>query len=73
MLSGDRVVGFVTSGGYGHRLKRSFGMGYLTHPDGITADMLRQGRFEVEVACRRHPVEVQFGPWFDPKGERPKA
>ncbi len=69
----DRIVGSITSGGYGHRLKRSFGMGYLTHPDGITADMLRQGRFEVEVACRRHPVEVQFGPWFDPKGERPKA
>jgi glycine cleavage system aminomethyltransferase T len=27
----------------------------------------------VAMACQRHPVEVQFGPRFDPRGERPKA
>lgn len=68
-----QIVGSITSGAYGHRLGRSFGMGYLYHPEGVTAEMLRQNRFEVEVACERYEVKAQLGAWFDPKSERIKG
>lgn len=67
-----KIVGSVTSGAYGYRLGASLGMGYVRHPDGVSADWLASGRFEVEVAIRNHPVKLQFAPWYDPKGERIK-
>jgi glycine cleavage system aminomethyltransferase T/glycine/D-amino acid oxidase-like deaminating enzyme len=73
ILLNGKILGSITSGAYGHRLKAVLGMGYLEHPDGITADFLRSNAFEVEVACVRYPVIAQLGPWFDPKGERIKA
>ena len=68
-----RIIGSVTSGGYGHRIGASLGMGYVTEPDGVSADFLRSGEFEVEVACERYPAELQLGPFYDPRNERIKA
>lgn len=67
------IIGSITSGAYGHRVKQSLGMGYFVHQDGISADMLRQNSFEVEIACERHEVRAQLGPWFDAKGVRIKS
>ena len=64
------IVGSVTSGGYGHRVKASLGMGYITHKDGVSAEFLRSGTFEVEVACKRYPALVQFKGFYDPGNER---
>ena len=44
--------------------------GALTLDSGVTADWLRSGEFEVEIAMKRHAAELQFGPWYDQKGER---
>lgn len=68
-----RIVGSITSGGYGHRLGASFGMGYVHNADGVDRAFLEGGRFEVEVACERYPATVQFAPFLDPKGTRIKA
>ncbi|NMM45634.1 FAD-dependent oxidoreductase [Rhodospirillaceae bacterium KN72] len=68
-----QIAGSVTSGAYGHRIKASLGMGYLTHPDGVDKALLAGGKFEVEVACERYPATVQLAPFFDPKSERVKA
>ena len=38
--------------------------------DGVTADWLAAGQWEVEVACRRYPCRVQLQPWYDPRNER---
>ncbi|MEO0893676.1 MAG: FAD-dependent oxidoreductase [Pseudomonadota bacterium] len=67
------IVGSITSGAYGHRIGASLGMGYVTHHDGVTKDLLQSGNWEVEVACDRFPVQVQLGPWFDPKNTRIRA
>ena len=68
-----QIAGSVTSGAYGHRIKASLGMGYLTHPDGVDKTLLEGGTFEVEIACERYPVTVQLAPFFDPKSDRVKA
>lgn len=67
------IVGSVTTGAYGHRIGASLGMGYVSCPGGVTADWLATGTWEVEVAWKRHPARLQFGPWYDPKGERPRG
>lgn len=70
ILRDGQIVGSIMSGAYGHRLEASLGLGYVTRPGGITPDWLESGRFEVEIAMKRFPVSVQFGPWYDPKGDR---
>ena len=66
------IVGSVTSGAWGHRVGASLGLGYVSHEAGVGEGWLASGTWEVEVAWKRYPVEVQFRPWYDPKGERLK-
>jgi glycine cleavage system aminomethyltransferase T/glycine/D-amino acid oxidase-like deaminating enzyme len=67
------IVGSIKSGAWGFRLGRSLGLGYVSCADGVSADWLAAGKWEVEVACRRWPVRVQLAPWYDPKNERIKS
>jgi glycine cleavage system T protein len=68
LLDGDRVLGRVTSGGYGYTVRRSIAYGYLpaeiAHPD---------ARVEVELFGERCPATVMAEPLYDPKGERIRA
>jgi hypothetical protein len=41
--------------------------------DGVDADFLSKGRFEVEIACERFPAELRLGAWYDPKQARVRA
>jgi 4-methylaminobutanoate oxidase (formaldehyde-forming) len=67
------IVGSIRSGAWGHRLGRSIGMGYVNCEAGVTAQWLQSGRWEVEVACERHAIDVQLQPWYDPRSERIKS
>lgn len=73
ILRDGRIVGSVTSGAYGHRIGASLGMGYVTHPEGVTEAWLSEGEWEVEIAWKRYPIRAQLRPWYDPKGERLKG
>ena len=73
ILRDGQTVGSIRSGAWGHRVAKSLGMGYVTSPDGVSADWLNSGRWEIEVACVRHPATVQLQPWYDPRNERIKA
>ena len=72
MRDGD-IVGSIKSGAWGFRLGRSLGMGYVSCERGVTAEWLASGRWEIEVACRRWPIRVQFQPWYDPANARIKG
>jgi len=67
----DRIVGHVTSGGYGHFVGAPLGLGYVTRDDGICdKDWLLAGRYEIEVAGDRIGATLSLAPWHDPKGRR---
>ncbi len=66
-------VGSTTSGAWGHRVGLSLGLGYVTHTDGVTRQWLEGGTWEIELAWKRYPARVQFGGFYDQKGERIKA
>lgn len=66
-------VGWLSSGGFGHTLGRSIGMGYIRNPEGVTTDYVLSGRYELEVATVRVPAEVSLAPLYDPKMLRVKG
>ena len=62
---GDKVVGWVTSGGYGHTVGKSIALGYVENAvAGETAG------FAVELMGERRPAVRSAGALVDPKGLR---
>jgi 4-methylaminobutanoate oxidase (formaldehyde-forming) len=63
-----KVVGWVTSGGYGYTVGKSIAYGYLP------VDLAKAGtKLEVELFGERIGMTVEKEPLFDPKAERIKA
>ncbi len=70
--NGERC-GWLSSGGYGHTVGRSIGMGYVRATDVIDKAYVLDGTYELEVATERVPAEVTLSPLYDPKMERVKV
>ena len=65
------LVGRITSGMFGHTVGAALGLGYITNRDGVaSAEWIRAGRYEVEVAMQRVPARISLRPFYDPSGER---
>jgi 4-methylaminobutanoate oxidase (formaldehyde-forming) len=64
----SRVVGWVTSGGYGYSVGKSIAYGYLP-----TEHAAFGTRLDIEILGERIAAEVAREPLWDPKGERIKA
>jgi dimethylglycine dehydrogenase len=63
-----RVVGWVTSGAYGHRVGRSLALGYV--PAAIAA---AAAGFEIEIIGERRPARRLAVCAYDPQGERMRS
>ena len=63
-------VGRILAGGYGHTLGASVGLGYVENEEGVTADYVKSGTYEIQVAGVRYPAKASLRPMYDPKGER---
>lgn len=66
----DRLVGRLTSGMWGHTVGAALGMGYVAAEGGVTAEFVESGRFEIEIACRRHPAQASLRAFYDPSNRR---
>ena len=60
-----KVVGWITSGGYGHSVQKSLAMGYVPKELVNAA-----GQFEIEIIGERHPATLLKEPAFDPSGSK---
>jgi 4-methylaminobutanoate oxidase (formaldehyde-forming) len=67
------LVGYLASGGYGHTLGGAVGLGHIKSEEGVTADFVKGGTYEIEVAGVRYPARASLRPIYDPKGERVRA
>jgi dimethylglycine dehydrogenase len=65
-----KVIGWVTSGGYGHGVGLSLAQGYV--PVAASGD-LGPRAFEIEILGERRPARIITEPSFDPKGLRMRA
>ena len=60
-----KVVGWVTSGGYGHFVDQSLAQGY------IPTELVNAGmQLEIEILGERRPARLQMDPPFDPEAKR---
>lgn len=71
--SDGRIVGYLSSGGYGHSLGSAIGMGYVPCAPGATAGDQCQQRFEIEIAGQRFAASASAKALFDPSGDRIRA
>lgn len=67
------LVGSVTSGAWGHRVGLSLALAYVRNPEGVTAEWLASGHWEIEIAWQRYPARAQLEPFYDPRGSRIRA
>jgi dimethylglycine dehydrogenase len=67
---GGKVVGWVTSGGYGHRVGKSLAQGYV--PKEIAGDTT-PGAFEIELIGEHRKATVLSEPPLDPAGALMRA
>lgn len=74
ILRDGEIVGYLSSGNYGHALGGAIGLGYVPcrEPD-EPAETLLGSRYEIEVAGQHFAAEASLKPMYDPKSERPRA
>jgi 4-methylaminobutanoate oxidase (formaldehyde-forming) len=65
-----RLVGQITSGDFGHTVDRSIGLGYVENEEGVNADFIRFGSYEIEILARRYSATVRLTGPHDPDGLR---
>jgi len=63
------IVGYLSSGNYGHYLGSAIGLGYVPC-EGEKPDEVLGSTYEIEIAGKRSPAMASLKPLYDPKSER---
>ena len=63
------MVGYITSGAYGHTLGSAIGLGYVNHGQGVSDDFILSGSYEIEVAWKRYTARASLTSMYDPKNK----
>ena len=72
ILRDGQIVGYLSSGAYGHHLGAALGMGYVPC-QGESAQAVLASSYEIDVAGTRVPATASLKPLYDPTGERVRA
>jgi 4-methylaminobutanoate oxidase (formaldehyde-forming) len=72
IIMDGEIVGYLTSGMYGHAVGGALGMGYA-EVSGLTADKIAEGKWEIEIATERFSAQAQLRAFYDPKGEKMRS
>jgi 4-methylaminobutanoate oxidase (formaldehyde-forming) len=64
------IVGYISSGNYGHQLGSAVGLGYVSREAGVDAAFVKSGTYEIEVAGERYPAKASLRPLYDPSSKR---
>ncbi|MGC6527336.1 MAG: GcvT family protein [Paracoccaceae bacterium] len=71
ILRDGEIIGYLSSGAYGHHLGAAIGMGYVPCA-GESGDQLLASRYEIDVAGIIYEATASLQPMYDPKSERVK-
>ncbi|MCK0151812.1 FAD-dependent oxidoreductase [Marivita sp. S6314] len=72
VLRDGEIVGYLSSGAYGHHLGAAIGLGYIPC-EGESAEQVLSSRYEIDVAGKRVVAEASLKPFYDPTSARAKA
>jgi 4-methylaminobutanoate oxidase (formaldehyde-forming) len=67
------TVGYLTSGNYGHTLGGSVGLGYVRCKDGVDAEYIASGSWQIDVAGTPVAATASLRALYDPKAERARG
>jgi len=70
IIRNGKRVGYLASGGYGHTLGGALGLGSVKHEAGVSADFVKSGSYEIDVAGVHYAARASLRPMLDPKGEK---
>jgi 4-methylaminobutanoate oxidase (formaldehyde-forming) len=73
ILRNGAFAGYLTSGGYGYTIGRPVGYGYVRNAQGVDANYVREGTYELVVANEAVAAQVHLAPLYDPGNGRIKA
>ncbi|MEO0753015.1 MAG: FAD-dependent oxidoreductase [Pseudomonadota bacterium] len=73
VLRNGKRCGWLSSGGYGHTVGRSIGMGYVRSDEAIDRDHVLSGSYQLEVATERVDADITLRPLHDPDMTRIKT
>jgi 4-methylaminobutanoate oxidase (formaldehyde-forming) len=73
IIRDGKRVGYIRAGGYGHTLGGSVGLGGVENEEGVTAEFVKGGSYEIEVASVRYPARASLRPMYDPKNKRVRS
>ncbi len=71
LRDGD-IIGYISSGSYGHHLGSAIGMGYVPCA-GETLEQILSSSYEIDVAGTCFEADVSAKPMYDPSSERVKV
>ena len=66
------IVGYLSSGAYGHHLGAAIGLGYVPCRGEVAGDVLGSS-YEIDVMGTRVRAEASLKPMYDPTSERVKV
>ena len=72
IIRGQEIVGYLTSGNYGHYLGSGVGLGYVDCR-GLTKEKILNFDYFIDVAGEVTPVKASIKPFYDPKSHRVRA
>jgi glycine cleavage system T protein len=72
VLRNGEIVGYLSSGAYGHTLGGAIGLGYIPCEGETVADVLAS-TYEIDVMGTRVRAEASLKPMYDPASERVKV
>jgi heterotetrameric sarcosine oxidase gamma subunit len=67
ILRDGEIVGYVSSGNYGHWLGGAIGLGYVPTEPGEAAGSILASSYQIEVAGKRYDAKASLAPLYDPK------
>lgn len=69
IMQGDKCIGYLTSGNYGHTLGASVGLGYVKSNEFINAEWLASQRWQIDVGGEMFDATAGLRAAYDPAGE----
>lgn len=73
ILRDGEIVGTISAGAYGHTLGGAVGLGFVECRDGVTAEYISSGNWELQIAGVKYPALASLKPLYDPGNLRPKS
>jgi 4-methylaminobutanoate oxidase (formaldehyde-forming) len=73
ILRDGKFAGYLTSGGYGYTVGKPIGYGYVRNAEGVTADYVKAGTYELVVAQQRVAAHAHLAPLYDPENLKVKG